>query len=185
MLTTVRYKVLAMEKDVSLEKTPAALGGEARAANLSTERKRAIGKLAADARWGADLPRATHDGPLQIGDATLMAAVLANGKRLIVQGTMLTAIGRSRTPKAGTGGSVNVDGLPFFLSADILKPFITEELRLSTSITPLGWASASTEARPVKLLAPMPEALQQPCFQIPARWRGLRFSPRFGCQQFA
>lgn len=46
---------------------------------------------------------------------------------------MLTAIGRSRTPKAGTGGTVNVDGLPFFLSAEILKPFITDELRLSTT----------------------------------------------------
>ncbi len=108
-------------------------GGEARAASLSLERKKAIGRLAADARWGADLPRATHDGPLQIGDATLVAAVLPNGKRLIVQGTMLTAIGRSRTPKAGTGGTVNVDGLPFFLSAEVLKPFITDELRLSTT----------------------------------------------------
>ena len=108
-------------------------GGEARAASLSVERKKAIGRLAAEARWGTDLPRATHDGPLQIGDATLMAAVLPNGKRLIVQGTMLTAIGRSRTPKAGTGGTVNVDGLPFFLSAEVLKPFITDELRLSTT----------------------------------------------------
>jgi P63C domain len=108
-------------------------GGEARAASLSTERKKAIGKLAAEARWGADLPRASHDGQLHIGDATLMTAVLPNGKRLIVQGTMLTAIGRSRTPKAGTGGSVNVDGLPFFLSSEILKPFITEEVRLSTT----------------------------------------------------
>ena len=36
-------------------------------------------------------------------------------------------------PQAGTGGSVNVDGLPFFLSAEVLKPFITEELRLSTT----------------------------------------------------
>jgi hypothetical protein len=108
-------------------------GGEARAASLSDERKKAIGRLAAEARWGADLPRATHDGPLHLGDATLVAAVLPNGKRLIVQGTMLTAIGRSRTPKAGTGGTVNVDGLPFFLSAEILKPFITDDLRLSTT----------------------------------------------------
>ena len=46
---------------------------------------------------------------------------------------MLMAIGRSRTPKAGTGGTVNVDGLPFFLSAEVLKPFITDELRLSTT----------------------------------------------------
>jgi hypothetical protein len=111
----------------------AAKGGNARAANLSSERKKAIAKVAAEARWGADLPRATHDGPLHLANSTLVAAVLPNGKRLIVQGTMLMAIGRSRTPKAGTGGTVNVDGLPFFLSADVLKPFITDELRLSTT----------------------------------------------------
>jgi hypothetical protein len=122
-----------MPEETSLEKSRATKGGEARAISLSSERKKAIGRLAAEARWGADLPRATHDGPLHIGDATLIAAVLPNGKRLIVQGTMLTAIGRSRTPKAGTGGSVNVDGLPFFLSAEVLKPFVTEELRLSTT----------------------------------------------------
>jgi len=111
----------------------AAKGGNARAANLSSDRKTEIAKAAAESRWGADLPRATHDGPLHLGDSTLMAAVLPNGKRLIVQGTMLMAIGRSRTPKAGTGGTVNVDGLPFFLSADALKPFITDELRVSTT----------------------------------------------------
>lgn len=109
------------------------LGGDARAAKLTAEERKQIARNAAEARWSSDLPRATHDGPLHIGDATLVAAVLPNGKRLIVQGTMLTAIGRSRTPKAGTGGSVNVDGLPFFLSAEVLKPFITDELRLSTT----------------------------------------------------
>ena len=108
-------------------------GGRARAELLSPAERKAIAKKAADSRWGADLPRATHDGPLQLGDAVLVAAVLPNGKRLIVQGTMLMAIGRSRTPKAGTGGSVNVDGLPFFLSAETLRPFITDELRLSTT----------------------------------------------------
>jgi hypothetical protein len=118
-----------MEKEKSIQSR----GGEARAVTLSTERRKAIARIAAESRWGADLLRATHDGPLHIGDATLVAAMLPNGKRLIVQGTMLTAIGRSRTPKAGTGGSVNVDGLPFFLSAEVLKPFITDELRLSTT----------------------------------------------------
>lgn len=108
-------------------------GGEARAISLSTERKKAIGKLAAEARWGADLPRATHDGPLQIGDAVLVAAVLGNGKRLLSQGTVLQAIGRSRTPKAGTGGFTTVDDLPFFLQAEVLKPFISEELMMSTT----------------------------------------------------
>ena len=75
------------------------------------------------------------------------AAVLPNGKRLIVQGTMLTAIGRSRTPKAGTGGTVNVDGLPFFLSAEILNPFITEELRLSTTLLFFQLKGASKSGR--------------------------------------
>jgi hypothetical protein len=118
---------------MSEEKSIQSLGGEARASKLSVEERKEIARNAAIARWSSDLPKATHDGPLHIGDATLIAAVLPNGKRLIVQGTMLTAIGRSRTPKAGTGGSVNVDGLPFFLSAEVLKPFITNELRLSTT----------------------------------------------------
>jgi hypothetical protein len=108
-------------------------GGEARAASLSTERRKAIAKIAAESRWGSDLPRATHDGPLQIGDAVLVAAVLGNGKRLLSQGTVLQAIGRSRTPKAGTGGFTTVDELPFFLQAEVLKPFISEELMMSTT----------------------------------------------------
>jgi P63C domain len=108
-------------------------GGEARAMSLSTDRRKAIAKLAAESRWGSDLPQATHDGPLQIGDTVLAAAVLPNGKRLLSQGTFLQALGRSRTPKAGTGGLTTVDGLPFFLSAEVLKPFITDELRLSTT----------------------------------------------------
>jgi hypothetical protein len=109
------------------------MGGDARAAKLPTEQRTQIARKAAEARWGADLPQATHDGPLQIGDAVLVAAVLGNGKRLLAQGTLLRAIGRSRTPKAGTGGLTTVDELPFFLQADILKPFISEELRLSTT----------------------------------------------------
>jgi hypothetical protein len=117
----------------SLIKVRGAKGGEARAASLSTEQKKSIAKRAADSRWGADLPRASHDGALQIGDALLVAAVLPNGKRLLSQGTVLQAIGRSRTPKAGTGGFTTVDDLPFFLQAEVLKPFISEELMQSTT----------------------------------------------------
>src|SRR5260370_33191626 len=117
----------------AIVKACACRGGDARAASRSTERKKAIGKLAADARWGSDLPQATHDGPLPIGDTILAAAVLPNGKRLLSQGTFLQALGRSRTPKAGTGGLTTVDGLPFFLRAEVLKIFISEELRLSAT----------------------------------------------------
>lgn len=79
------------------------------------------------------MPEATHEGEFQIGDKLIRAAVLPNGKRLLVQGTFLQAIGRSRTPKAGTGVMITVDGTPFFLQAEILKPFISEDLRLSTT----------------------------------------------------
>lgn len=108
-------------------------GGRARRDALTTEQRQDIARRAADVRWGADLPQATHDGPLQIGDAILAAAVLPSGKRLLSQGTFLKALGRSRTPKAGTGGLSTVDALPFFLQAEVLNPFITDELRLSTT----------------------------------------------------
>lgn len=107
--------------------------GVARAKALSPEQRAAIAKKAAHARWGDDVPQATHDGKFSIGGRELLAAVLPNGKRLLSQGTFLQAVGRSRTPKAGTGALTTVDGLPFFLQADQLKPFLSEELRLSTT----------------------------------------------------
>lgn len=108
-------------------------GGLARRDALSAEERKSIARKAAAARWASEMPQATHDGPLQIGDKVLVAANLPNGKRLLSQGTFLLALGRSRTPKGGTGGFTSVDGLPFFLSAELLKPFITEELMTSTT----------------------------------------------------
>jgi hypothetical protein len=122
-----------MEQETSTAVQRGALGGDARAAKLPAEQRAQIARKAAEARWSADLPQASHDGPLQIGDALLIAAVLPNGKRLLSQGTVLQAIGRSRTPKAGTGGFSTVDGLPFFLQAETLKPFISEDLMMSTT----------------------------------------------------
>ncbi|MEN6451714.1 MAG: P63C domain-containing protein [Thermoguttaceae bacterium] len=109
------------------------VGGYARADSLSAEKRREIARKAAHARWDADVPQAEHEGEFNIGGRTIRAAVLPNGKRLLVQGTFLQAIGRSRTPKAGTGVMATVDGLPFFLQPDMLKPFVTEELRSSTT----------------------------------------------------
>ena len=77
-------------------------------------------------------PSAPHEGLLRIADKEIYCAVLEDGTRLLSQGTFLKAIGRSRTPKAGTGGLSTVDQLPFFLRAEALKPHITEELRVST-----------------------------------------------------
>lgn len=116
------------------EDSKQSLGGKARAEALSPESRKEIASNAARARWaGEGIPRASHDGELRLGDNVIKAAVLPNGKRLLTQGTFLLAIGRSRTPKAGTGGVATVDGLPFFLQADQLKPFISDELRESTT----------------------------------------------------
>lgn len=110
------------------------LGGKARADKLSKEERVSIARNAANSRWATgEFPQASHDGPLEIGDALLVAAVLENGKRLLAQGTLLKAIGRSPTPKAGTGGSSTLDGLPSFLQAEVLNPFISNELRSSTT----------------------------------------------------
>jgi hypothetical protein len=110
-----------------------AKGGHARAQALSPRERQEIARKAAEARWHSDVPQASHEGNLTIGNATIKAAVLPNGKRLLSQGTFLRAIGRSRTPKGGTGALSTVDGLPFFLQAEQLKPFISEELRESTT----------------------------------------------------
>ena len=58
-------------------------GGIARAKALTPEERRGIARKAALARWDADVPEVTHEGNLKIGDSTISAAVLPNGKRLL------------------------------------------------------------------------------------------------------
>lgn len=106
--------------------------GKARMNALSPAERRSNARLAAEARWSADLPMADFEGTFNIGQVELSAAVLRDETRIITQATFLRALGRSRSPKAGTGVLSTVDELPFFLQADALKPFITNELAAST-----------------------------------------------------
>ncbi len=109
-----------------------ARAARARADSLTPEQRKEIGRKAAEARWGKFLPHATHEGDVRIGNATIPAANLSDGKRVLSQGQFLKALGRSRSPKAGTGALTTADELPFFLQADALKPFISNDLREST-----------------------------------------------------
>lgn len=118
-----------------------AIGGAARAAVLSPERRSEIAKKAAVSRWDGDLPLATHEGDFKLGETIVSCAVLPNGLRVITQATFLRSLGRSRSPKAGTGVLSTVDDLPFFLQAEALKPFISDELAMST--TPIFYRGAS------------------------------------------
>lgn len=108
-------------------------GGKARARSLSPEKRHEIARTAASARWDSGLPVADYEGNFNLGDRLISCAVLPNGKRIITQATFLRSLGRSRSPKAGTGVLSTVDGLPFFLQADVLSPFISNDLLESTT----------------------------------------------------
>jgi hypothetical protein len=121
--------------DNGKEDNPKVRAALARAEQLTSEERKAIARQGALARWDGDLPTATHESkdPLRIGDMELSCAVLRNKTRIITQASFLRALGRSRSPKAGTGVYSTVDELPFFLQADALRPFISDELLVSTN----------------------------------------------------
>src|SRR5258708_13732575 len=79
------------------------------------------------------LRKATHVGKLTIGEKIIPCAVLEDGTRVLNQAGFLRALGRARSPKAGTGVLSTVDDLPFFLQAKALTPFITNDLKESTN----------------------------------------------------
>lgn len=108
-----------------------ALGGEARAKSLTKKRRSEIAQRAAAARWG-NLEEASLEGEFPLGDSVISCAIVGQDTRVITQATFLRALGRARSPKAGTGVLTTADELPFFLAADAFKPFITEDLLEST-----------------------------------------------------
>lgn len=71
------------------------------------------------------------DNPLRIAGFEIPCYVLENETRVLSQGGFLQALGRSRTPRAGTGAGV--DKLPSFLAPRNLKPFIVNESLMSTN----------------------------------------------------
>lgn len=119
--------------EIMMADSPQSKGGQARAKALTANQKKAIAQKAAAARWSKDIPEALFEGEFHIGDKSIDCAVLPDGTRVISQATFLRAIGRSRSPKAGTGVLSTVDQLPFFLSSQVLQPFVDDELAKSTA----------------------------------------------------
>ncbi len=111
----------------------ASRGGTARAKSLGPAKRSEIARTAAAARWGDNLPIAEYPGEIIIAGRVIACAVLNTRKRVLTQESFLEALGRSGRPKAGTGTSRLIGGsgggLPPFLSAANLEPFISEELR--------------------------------------------------------
>lgn len=79
------------------------------------------------------MPKAIAEGVLKIGEKDIPCAVLNDleNTRVLTQGGFLVAIGRAEKAKGGEGATV--DGLPAFLRANNLQPFISQDLLESTN----------------------------------------------------
>jgi hypothetical protein len=110
----------------------ASKGGIARAEKLTPERRSEIARFAVETRWQkvgklTEIPQATHgspEHPLRIGDVELPCYVLDDGRRVIVQRGMMTALDMSQ----GTAGRGAGDRLAKFISSKTIRPFISNKL---------------------------------------------------------
>ncbi len=112
-------------------------GGKARAKSLTPEQRSQIASDAARAKHekaaSADpIPKATHEGVLEIGEIEISCAVLEDRRRVLTQSDFMVALGRARQAKGREHyqGDVN---LPAFLTAQNLKPFIDSDLYVTSS----------------------------------------------------
>ena len=94
---------------------------------MSGEERSDIARKAAASRWHSDLPKATHLGELKIGEAVIPCYVLEDGTRVLARIGVLKAIGRKGKAKGGRQYDEEFQ-TPVFLTAENLKPYISEEL---------------------------------------------------------
>ncbi len=105
-----------------------AKGGQARAEALTPKRRTEIAQIAATARWSKDLPQATHESSITLGDLEVECAVLEDGTRVISERAMTRAFGGKRGgshwKRLKAGGAT----LPVYLSAKNYSQFISEDV---------------------------------------------------------
>ena len=71
------------------------------------------------------MPKATHEGILQIGDKMISCAVLENGLRVLSQAEFLEALGRHRKANVRNEGE---ERIPPILQGKAIKPFISNDI---------------------------------------------------------
>jgi hypothetical protein len=121
-----------MAKRVEPTSSPQSRGGSARAAVLTAAERKAIARTAAQSRWHADIPRATHEGMVNIGDLAIRCAVLDGGQRVLSEKSVLSAFGMSPSGTSFNAAIVGDDDsvrLPMFVGQVNLRPFIDNELQ--------------------------------------------------------
>ena len=153
------------QRDFSMddeEHTGRAIGGKARMNLLTPEERRDQARRAAAARWSGDIKQATHgsdDHPLKIGDVEIRCYVLEDGRRVLQQTGLISALNMSHGGSYSKGG----DRLAKFATQGRLKPFASNELIERT-------------AEPIRLRhhpETWPMATRQRCWPISAKqcWR--------------
>ncbi len=80
-------------------------------------------KKAASERWHSETPKATHTGILQIAGHEIHCDVLKDGRRVLRQKTLLSAMGRGKIGGKQRRGLVATN-LPVFVQADNLTPYL-------------------------------------------------------------
>ena len=109
-------------------------GGKARAESLSKDDRTAIASAAAEARWSKSSKDRVHvpkadfgspDRPLRIGDLEIPCYVLDDGRSVVTQGGMLSALKMSPGTATKGGG----DRIANFASTKAISPFISNNLR--------------------------------------------------------
>lgn len=132
ILASISYEFLSKHVRCKMSTTKQSIGGRARAEKLTPENRSNIAREAAKARWTETekLPKATHRGDLHIGDFKIPCAVLADGRRVITEHGITSAMGsRSGASKRLKQASVTQGApIPIFLAPERLKPFLTNEL---------------------------------------------------------
>lgn len=126
-----------MDKPKSPEER-GALGGRARLASTTREQRSEISRNAALARHTQNIPRAVVDGVIDFAGRPISCAVLDTKLRVLTQETMLTTLGRAGKAKGGKGSQqmLRIGGLPPFLAAENLLPYVSDELRQAATPVP-------------------------------------------------
>jgi hypothetical protein len=143
-----------MGRQMTEEVTGRAKGGVARAAALTEEQRKAIGRKAAAARWdkAKDVPKSEFPGELKIGDMAFPCSVLSDGTRILTQSDFMSGMGMYYSgwvSKNRPAEDVAAD-VPLFLAFKALKPYVDRHLGDLQSITVAYRTEAGIIARGIK-----------------------------------
>lgn len=108
-----------------------AAGGKACQANKTTEqRKKEAALMVVRRKALIDATKAESEGTMNLLGTNVEVAVLADDRRVITQTGVFNALGRQQR------GNSRIAGLPAFMDAGYLQPFVTDELRKKLELVP-------------------------------------------------